>query len=121
MTEAKEAGIGGGDGPKGPGGVPRVCCWGDNNSGGGGDTNGSLSWSGVLVAAAAGTTLSVAAPNAATAADVDGFASFYPTAAAGEAASEHDECFLNSTFLSEDERDLLAPKQYRVREWVYVH
>jgi hypothetical protein len=75
--------------------------------------------SGVLVAAAAGVTLSVAAPNAATAADVDGF--FYPAAAAGEASSEHDECFLNSSFLSEEERDLLAPKQYRVREWVYVH
>lgn len=100
-----------------------MCCWGDNNNGEGGDANGiskgMSSWS-VLVAAA-GVTLSVAAPNPATAADVDAIASGYPAAAAGEASSEHDECFFNSTFLSEEERDLMAPKQYRVREWVYVH
>lgn len=112
---------GGGDGPTGPRDGP-ICCW-NNDDNSGDDNQGIIAKHGLLACvAAAGLAVSVAMPSPATAADVTGVsAAFVNSDISAYDSSEHDECFSSSAFLTEDEKELMAPKQYRVREWVYVH
>jgi hypothetical protein len=69
--------------------------------------------------AAAGVAASITMPSAATAAGVEGAGASAHTGSYD--SSEHDEFFCSSSFLTEEEKEVMAPKQYRVREWVYVH
>jgi hypothetical protein len=71
---------------------------------------------GLLACIAAAAATAVAMPHPATAADVEGGKPLVKEAE----DSELCEAVASSTFLSEDEKELMAPKQYRVREWVYV-
>jgi hypothetical protein len=69
--------------------------------------------------AAVGVAASVTMPSAATAAGVDSVR--MSAQVASYDSIEHDEFFCTSSFLTEEEKGVMAPKQYRVREWVYVH
>jgi hypothetical protein len=69
--------------------------------------------------AAAGVAASITMPSAATAAGVESVT--MSSQVASYESSEHDEFFCSSSFLTEEEKEVMAPKQYRVREWVYVH
>jgi hypothetical protein len=71
---------------------------------------------GLLACIAAAAATAVAMPHPATAADVERS----NTSVTGGDDSEFCEAVLSSTFLSDDEKEVMAPKQYRVREWVYV-
>lgn len=46
-------------------------------------------------------------------------AGYLEVSAAGDCAGA--SCSSSNGFLTEEEMELLDPKQYRVREWVYVH
>lgn len=108
---------GGGNGPKGP--RDSIACWGNDNNGEDSD-NGMVTKHGVLACvAAAGVAASITMPSAATAAGVDSAAMSAHAASCN--SSEHDEFFCSSSFLTEEEKEVMAPKQYRVREWVCVH
>jgi len=118
----------GGDGSGGNGKGPvdrRVSCW-DNDSNGGGDSNARslMTAQGLLVSVAAAAVMAVSMPHPATAAfvskeDIDGSA--FVVGRGGWDASEAQGAEASSGLFTEEEKELLAPRQYRVREWVYVH
>lgn len=75
-----------------------------------------MSKQGLLACIGAAAATAVAMPHPATAADVQSSNACVKSTD----DSEFCEAVLSSTFLSEDEKEVMAPKQYRVREWVYV-
>lgn len=107
------AALTGNDGPNGPPKNPTICCWGNNDDSPKGD--GSLLGKGLLgCMGAAAWALSVSCPHPATAAS-------YLEVAAGSSSDFGGVSYSSNSFLTEEEMELLDPKQYRVREWVYVH
>lgn len=112
----------GGDGSDGNGKGPydrRVCCWDNDNNGEGNSSAGSLMTAhGLLASVAAAAVLAVSMPHPATAAFVN---KEDVVMVCGGSVSDAQEGEPSSGLFTEEEKELLAPRQYRVREWVYVH
>jgi len=73
---------------------------------------------GLLAPVAAAAVLAVSMPRPATAAFVN---TQDVVMVCGGSVSEAQEGEPSSGLFTEEEKELLAPRQYRVREWVYVH
>ena len=107
--------LGGGNDGKGPRN-PAVCCW-DNSDNSGERMQATQGLLACCVAAAGVATVSW--PHPATAANVNDTEGTTPSITASR--PEAQQVASSGVCLTEEEKELLDPKQYRVREWVYVH